>query len=241
MTCASIIGCALRVQPESQEFDTLYGKGPVLIAPTDETVPSTAFFRKNWISSPAIQHLVTQRGTPEAISIEREFLQPNRLRLFYPAQGQVYLLDQIGGEWLVAGSVPLDNRDLDLLAMQRLRRIQSSQTENLGYELQPKKVTTRPLAAAQQTEFRGMLKPPSKARVARLTRKRDGSLLHTVTFEREDLAVIADWYTGDFSNAADLAQLNRRTHSGRLTIGDQIVIPRRLIENIDPLPEAVVP
>jgi hypothetical protein len=113
--CAMVLcisGCSVHVQPSSVEFDRLCGKGPQLVVPKDEKAVSTAFFRLNWISSATIKQLVTQHGTPEAISAEREFLQPHRIKLFYPAQGQVYLLDQIGGEWLVAGSEPVENSDL---------------------------------------------------------------------------------------------------------------------------------
>jgi len=236
-------GCAVRVQQGSSEFDKLCGKGPVLIIPTDETAFSTAFFRQHWGTSATIKHLVTQRGTPEAISLEREFLRPNRLKLYYPAQGQVYLLDQVGGEWLVAGSEPLDRVDLELVATQRERMGVAGATPPVvrvgGAEMV--KEERAPVAAVSSAEFRGMLRPPGRAETATLVKGANGAYLHTVSFPREDLSVLADWYTGDSSNAMILAQANKRSTQRALVVGDRITIPRAIMRNAEPLPEAMVP
>lgn len=236
-------GCALRVQQGSSEFDKVCGKGPVLIVPTDETAFSTTFFRQHWSTSATIKHLVTQRGTPEAISLEREFLRPNRLKLYYPAQGQVYLLDQVGGEWLVAGSEPLERAELELVVAQRdklgIMAVTPPVVRVGGAEVI--KEERAPVAAVSSAEFRGMLRPPGAAASATLAKGSNGSYLHTVTFPREDLFVLADWYTEDSSNARLLAQSNKRSVQKALTIGERIAIPRSIMRNATPLPEAMVP
>jgi hypothetical protein len=236
----SSAACSIHVQRENRDFDKLYGKGPVLIVPTDETALSTAFFRKNWTASPTIKHLVMQRGTPDAISVEREFLQPHRLKLFYPSAGQVYLLDQVGGEWLVAGSEPLERNDLELVTAQR-NRAASPVPAVLPVRHVPSPTPQQPVAAAAPIEFRGMLRPPVSAGVARLTKASHDTFVHTVTFPREDLVILADWYTNDTGNAALLSRNNHRNPQGPLALGEQISIPTSLMRNLDPLPEAMVP
>lgn len=236
-------GCAVRVQQGSSEFDKMCGKGPVLIVPTDETTFSTAFFRQHWSTSTTIKHLVTQRGTPEAISLEREFLRPNRLKLYYLAQRQVYLLDQVEDDWLVAGSEPLEREDLELVVAQRNKLGVTGVPAPVVRVGGPKviKEDNAPVAAVSSAEFRGMLRPPGAAATATLAKGANGSYLHTVTFPREDFFVLADWYTEDPSNAMILAQANKRTTQKRLVIGERIAIPRAMMRNPAPLPEAMVP
>lgn len=235
------LGCSVRVQPESTDFEKLCGKGPILLVPTDEAAASTVFFRRNWTASPTIKHLVTERGTPEAISLEREFLRPNRLKLFYPTAGQVYLLDHVGGEWLVAGSEPVEPDELELVVTQRQRNNQMAPAAIRVSDSAPKPVEAAPVAAIPAAEFRGMLKPPGKAAVAPLPTAARKHFIHTVSFAGEDLAILADWYTLDAGNATPLAHLNRRSAHTQLRIGEQIAIPRELMRNPDPLPEAMVP
>jgi len=271
-------GCFFRRQFQNAEFDQLLGRGPVAIVPTDEAAASTAFFRHYWTSSATIKHLVAQRGTPEAISVEREFLKPHRLKLYYPAQGQVYLLDQVSGEWLVSGSEPLRQNELELVALQRERAAQTNQHMVQSIVQPVTQVAAQPVAAValpssgvapinsvaqaastvkppaniepppvpvaaigSSEQFRGMLKPPSKARVATLTKSSRDTYLHTVTFTTEDLVILADWYTENPTNAASLARSNKRSVKAALIPGQRIAIPRNLMRNPQPLPESMVP
>lgn len=237
----SSAACSIHVQRETGDFDKLWGKGPVLIVPSDEAALSTAFFRKNWTASPTIKHLVMQRGTPEAISLEREFLKPHRLKLFYPSAGQVYLLDQVGGEWLVAGSEPLERNDLELVTAQRNRVSSPAATVFPVGDTAPTSTTRQPIAAVAPADFRGRLKPPVSASVAKLIKASKDTFIHTVTFPSEDLVILADWYTDDARNAVVLARNNHRSQQKPLVVGEQISIPSSLMRNPDPLPEAMVP
>jgi hypothetical protein len=245
LQCALLVvsssACSIHLQRDNEDFDKLCGKGPVLIVSADETALSTSFFRRNWTTSQTIKHLVMQRGTPEAISVEREFLKPHRLKLFYPATGQVYLLDQVGGEWLVAGSEPLERKEFDLVIAQRTKAHAAGPTALPARNTAPVPVSRQPVAAVAPAEFRGMLKPPVSAGVATLTTGSDGTFVHTVTFPREDLVTLADWYTDNASNAVVLARSNHRSLQQPLAVGEKIAIPRGLMRNRDPLPEAAVP
>ncbi len=245
-------GCSIRKQECGVLFDRLKGKGPVLLEPNNDTVASTKFFHETWRTSATVKHLVTQRGTPEAISVEREFLQPNRLKLFYPGQGQVYILDLHDGEWLVSGSEPMVTSELEQVAGQRAK-VMSAAAErptrqpggatpiNAGPALQTSPADRIPVAHVAPSELRGRLKPPTAAGMATLVRQDGRTYLHTVTFPGESFAVLADWYTDGAENAGRLAAVNRRALSDRLRLGDTIAIPSSLMLNPEPLPEAVVP
>jgi hypothetical protein len=224
----------------------------VLIEPSNQAQASTKFFQETWRSSAAVKHLVTQRGAPEAISVEREFLQPNRLKLFYPVQGQVYILDLHEGEWFVSGSEPIVVTDFE-----NLKRQQAASTSTLAHrtaidqhlpvQVEPvsashgSQVSKAPVGYVAPSEFRGRLKAPSAAAVASLTMVDSHTYVHTVTFQGENLSVLADWYTESEANASRLAAINRRPTASPLPVGDKIAIPRSLMRNAEPLPEAIVP
>lgn len=88
--------------------------------------------------------------------------------------------------------------------------------------------------------FRGRLKPPTQAEVADLSKTSSGDYVHRVSFVGETLFTIAEWYTDDGANARALQAASKRAARQPLRIGDRIVIPRRLMMNTSPLPEAVV-
>ena len=233
--------CSVRTHECGILFDRLKGKGPVMIEPNDDAVASTKFFNETWQSSATVKHLVTQRGAPEAISVEREFLKPNRLKLFYPGQGQVYILDMHEGEWLVSGSEPIVHSDFEQLTRQRATLTQSKSDTVRVEQVLPRRVEAVPVAHVAPADFRGRLKPPAVAAVARLSKRDARTYLHTVTFRGEDLGVLADWYTESAGNAGRLAALNRLSVSAPLRIGEEIAIPSSLMRNPEPLPEALVP
>lgn len=248
-----IQGCAIQQRPANPEFDALQGKGPIIIVPNDEQVVSTKFFREKWGQSKTIKHLVTRQGVPKALSVEREFLAPNRLKLFYPKQGLVYVLDQFQGDWLVAGSEPLGRVDLEMLRGQEERGLSSqpvragrdiyslSPTFEKPMELELHEVTRDIQPSRTDTHVRGRLKPPSRAGIARLERDAGGDYLHTVSFEGESFSVLADWYLGDSSHADTLAEKNHMATNERLALGQRILLPHALLSNTSPLPEGVVP
>jgi hypothetical protein len=124
LVAALVSGCSIKSRECGSLFDKLRGKGPVLIDAQNSSALSTQFLYQTSQSNPALGDLVTNHGTPDAISVEREFLQPNRLRLFYPADGQVFILDDVGGQWSMSGLEPLATTDLELLDKQRQIRVQ---------------------------------------------------------------------------------------------------------------------
>lgn len=248
-----ICGCSINLRrEEGQTLDKLVGHGPVIIVPNDTRIAATAFFRSSWSSSASIKHLVTQRGTPEALSLEREFLHPNRLKLYYPNDGQVYLLDLVAGEWLVAGSEPLSIEELDLVKLQRSQMRanpievgadwEPQRDKAIGRELKAAILEPQPSLVSNGGGLRGMLKAGGAAGVAKLRRGEAGfdTFIHTVSFRGESFRLLADWYLEDDNLASTLAEVNKGSLGGELRPGEEVLIPASLIRNTDPLPEAVV-
>lgn len=244
----AVSGCSIQQRPSNPEFDALQGQGPVLIVPNDESVVSTKFFRDKWGHSDSIKHLVARQGVPTAISVEREFLAPSRLKLFYPEQGIVYILDYLNDNWMISGSEPLSGADLQVLQVRQRSNTRpavfkpSRDIYTLTPRLQP--LPSNPpqevTLAHPMGDLRGRLKAPAVARVANLEVGGDGSYRHTVSFQGEDLTLLADWYLGNPESAQYLAKINHIDPATPLAIGQQIVLPAGTIANSDPLPEALV-
>ena len=67
-----------------------------------------------------------------------------------------------------------------------------------------------------------------------------GDMIHTVTFPGETLRIITAWYTGDVNSASRLARINGISNPDRLAIGQTIRIPRYMLANTSPFPEAEI-
>lgn len=68
----------------------------------------------------------------------------------------------------------------------------------------------------------------------------NGDYRHRVTFRGETLRLLADWYTEDPKNVSAIASANRRSPTSPLQLGEEITIPKRLMRNVQALPEAAV-
>lgn len=244
LSAITLCGCSLKIQHSVPQFDRVAGKGPLLLIRSDESNAANQFFIDTLGASEALRLLVREHGTPDAISVEREFLQPTKLKLFYSSQSQVYVCVNQDGLWFVVGVELPSDADTESLGKQRLKQ---PQTVAQGQEpaTVPATIVAAPVAAplAQAIDtsaLRGQLKPPAVAQVARLSRTSRG-YIHQVSFPGETLYSLADWFTEDPKNASALARSSHRDLTAPLRMGDRIVIPEALMRNPEPFPEALVP
>lgn len=240
----TLCGCSLKMQQSVPQFDRVAGRGPLLLIRSDDTNSANQFFLDTLGSSEALRLLVREHGAPDAISLEREFLQPIRLKLFYSSQSQVYVCVNQDSRWFVVGAEHPSDSDTESLDKQRLKQSQTVAELNAPPQALPSAVAA-PIAApvaraSEASDFRGQLKPPTLAGVAPLSRSSHG-YIHKVSFGGETLYSLADWFTEDPQNAAALARSSRRGLRDPLRLGDQIVIPATLMRNPQPFPEALVP
>lgn len=244
LSALTLSGCSLKIQQSVPQFDRVAGKGPLLLVRSDDTNAANQFFIDTLGSSEALRLVVREHGTPDAIKVEREFLQPTRLKLFYSSQAQVYVCVNQDSRWFVVGVEQPSDADSESLGKQRLKQAQTVAELQVPPQA-PASVVAAPVAAplAQSmaaSGFRGQLKPPEAAGVAPLSRGSQG-YIHRVSFTGETLYSLADWFTEDPMNAAALARASQRALSQPLRLGDQIVIPGGLMRNPEPFPEALVP
>jgi hypothetical protein len=244
LAASTLCGCSLRIQQSVPQLDRVAGKGPLLLIRSDDTNSANQFFMDTLGSSEALRLLVREHGAPDAISLEREFLQPTRLRLFYSSQSQVYVCVNQDGRWFVVGVEPPSDADTESLGKQRLKQSQTVAELNTPPQA-PAPLVSAPVTAPvarviEVSDFRGQLKPPALAGVAPLSRGSRG-YIHQVSFAGETLYSLADWFTEDPRNAVALARSSQREITTPLHMGDRIVIPESLMRNPEPFPEALAP
>ncbi len=65
--------------------------------------------------------------------------------------------------------------------------------------------------------------------------------VHTVRWPGESLSLIAKWYTGSYKNWKALAEANPKLDPNRIRIGENIVIPEKLLKTRKQMPRDFVP
>jgi LysM repeat protein len=78
-----------------------------------------------------------------------------------------------------------------------------------------------------------------KAQVAK-TKSRSSYHYHKVKYPGESLSIIAKWYTGDVKNWRSVAKVNPKLNPNRITVGDKIRIPNKLLHTQKPMPRSFV-
>ena len=63
---------------------------------------------------------------------------------------------------------------------------------------------------------------------------------HKVKYLGESLSIIAKWYTGDGENWRTLTKVNPKLNPNRITVGDKIRIPNKLLNTKKPMPRSFV-
>lgn len=70
---------------------------------------------------------------------------------------------------------------------------------------------------------------------------REPPFFHEVRWQGESLSLIAKWYTGSSKNWKALADANPDLNPNLIHIGDQILIPKRLLRTEKPMPHSFLP
>ena len=81
-----------------------------------------------------------------------------------------------------------------------------------------------------------------KSRKAHAAKARSKSSYHyhKVRYPGESLSIIAKWYTGDVKNWRSVAKVNPKINPNRITVGDKIRIPNKLLHTQKPMPRSFV-
>jgi len=213
------------------------GRGPIVLDDTNPDLPAQAFLSEQSKASPELTRFVQEHGNPTAVSVERKLYRKTRLGLYYPETGLVFFFTRGMRDWSEEVEQPITAQDL-----QRV----SSQLEESGLSLPSPKAAQSPAAQSQLIasggeQLKGHLKPPASAGEAKLVRLPNGDYRHEVTFSGETFKLLADWYCENPGEAKALAAANGIRVEASLKRGDIVTIPKRIMRNTQPCPEAALP
>lgn len=100
--------------------------------------------------------------------------------------------------------------------------------------------TNKPLPKSFMVASIKRQKAKEKSVAKALARARTAPYYHRVRYSGETLSLIAKWYTGDVENWQALTQANPRLNPNRITAGDRIRIPHKLLHTKKPMPKSFV-
>mgnify|MGYP001208114546 CR=1 FL=1 len=95
---------------------------------------------------------------------------------------------------------------------------------------------------AMPKEFVDAVAKRHKTRKAQVGKAQPGSsyYYHKVKYPGESLSIIAKWYTGEVENWRALTKANPKLKPNRITVGDKIRIPNKLLHTEKPMPRSFV-
>lgn len=230
-------GCISGPPIVSPLYQRMAGRGPIVLDDTNPDLPAQAFLSEQREESPELTRFIQEHGNPTAVSVERKLYRKTRLGLYYPETGLVFFFTRGMRDWIEEVEQPITAQDL-----QRV----SSQLEESGLSLPSPKAVRSPGTQSDASlsggeQLKGHLKPPTSAGEARLARLPNGDYRHEVTFPGETLKLLAEWYCENSGDAKALAAVNGMRPDTSLTRGEGVTIPKRLMRNTQPLPEAALP
>jgi hypothetical protein len=91
-------------------------------------------------------------------------------------------------------------------------------------------------------EFVDAVAKRHKSRKAQASKAKSKSSYHyhKVKYPGESLSIIAKWYTGDVKNWRSVAKVNPQLDPNRITVGDKIRIPNKLLHTQKPMPRSFI-
>ena len=245
----ALAGCSMSSQTSSPLYERLSSRGPVVLGLDNPYLPANLFLEEQIKESVAIRRLVQEQGRPTAVGIDRRLFRTTRITLYYSGDNESFTMTRWGQDWDVEEPSAISPSDRESIVQQLALSDELHNPRNPQHFISPPvaraSLRSAPVvsgrAPEERRELRGRLKSPQQAAEAELSRLTNGNYRHTVTFRGETLRLIAEWYTEDPANAAALATASNRSTEQVLKIGEAITIPRRLMRNATPLPEARLP
>jgi hypothetical protein len=236
-----MLGCVGGVVGGGPLLQRLNGRGPVLLASDNPYLPANRLLEDEVKASDAMREFVDRRGQPSAIGVTKGIFKKPEIQLYYPEEGEVYSFKRKSGDWFTVGPEEISSEDRNVLATNAfsLSDKSASGSGDVSANLEERIVGH----LEQEPEIataRASMRPLPHIRYAHFKRLPNGSYIHTVTFSGETLAVLADWYTGKRAQASRLHTARKVGPTTPLTRGVTVTIPKELLRNKNPLPEAAV-
>ena len=246
------------MKAHSSILSRIRNRGPVALSSENPYLAANLLLSKEMEQSTELKGFIEHRGVPSAMEVEHEFFDPLVMILYYPAERQLYTLEETDKTWFIRGPSPLEGETLKkVLAVAAFQRptgklpdrsetVQPSPVPTTGIEVlasaaplpnpgfqspATRQAQSAPSATATLTdaEIVSQLAKGHEKQLAEVSPK--GDIVHYVTYPDETLVAIARWYTLDAANEGRLARINRIKEGYPLSLGDTIIIPSYLIRN----------
>ena len=244
-----LAGCSGSGGSASGLYDRLNNRGPVLLSSDNPYLPANRLLSQELEKSAEMRDFVAKRGSPAAIAVKNGILERTELSLFYPSESEVYTLVRKPSGWVVGAPQPLSDESLARLEEElAVGRFTTFHGAGFPHKGSGEGRGSEEHSARARLDARWPSWPqhsPDKGRgdgrqVAVVKIARNGTLTHTVTFPGESLSVVAVWYTGAASNLYAIARANGIAPEKYLKLGEQVIIPARIVRNKKPLTSATV-
>lgn len=249
-----ISGCSLNASDPSEVVESrLNGRGPVYVSPDNPYIAANQFLKSEAERSFVLAGLLKLRGNPQRVEYSHNIWDNPRLVLYYDKSHETLEATKVNGTWVVEQPGASNSSPGEKVYPQHAEHAATGHAESVPAESVQKivsnKVISEPTPAnsppkapnafrsEQQAPKQGPMLSSVVARCRELTglspaeRSPGGDLIHYVVDDRETVALVAEWYTGEAATAGALIRLNKLTSKQSLMVGDQVVIPKYLVKN----------
>jgi hypothetical protein len=120
ITCLQILtltACAIELQP-ALVLDRIKNRGPVGVSITNPYLVANKYLEYQKRNSAEISQFLKRRGYPAALEIQKPLLASSTVYLYYPENGEYFILEQESEQFQVTGPFKLSGRK-----MQQVREV----------------------------------------------------------------------------------------------------------------------
>lgn len=107
----SVIACAINLQP-AMLVDRIKNRGPVAISSSNPYIVANQYLDYQKEISVNIAQFLNSRGSPAAIEIQKPLFDTTKTYIYYPENGEYYILTELSEDWSVAGPYRLSPKKM---------------------------------------------------------------------------------------------------------------------------------
>ena len=106
-----LASCSLNLQP-AMLLDRIKNRGPVAISASNPYLVANQYLEYQRENSIEVSQFLSSRGSPAALEIQKPFLGDAAFFLYYPENGEYFIMNEGIDGWLVGGPYKLSGRKM---------------------------------------------------------------------------------------------------------------------------------
>ena len=255
-----VLGCSTTFRTNTGLIERLRNRGPIPLSSENPYLAPNLMLTQEMDRSSELRGFINFRGAPAAVEVEQGMFSSDlRMILYYPENAEQFTLDEVSGVWVIKGPDPINADQLGLIRdkISGMRSDVLAGKKPISREAvvpAPSTVVVRKPSPEESNINRAPVPVPADEVLEHAKERNDrdlrpniveqkevtdnlaeitprGDVVHYVTFEEENLKVVARWYTGEWSNSERLARVNNMKADRNLKVGDTIIIPSYMVKN----------